>query len=162
MNRLRSRPLIAAVTALGLVLLAPVLWYLASPLFITRAADDADSFAIHGTTLRTGTFGEIDTIHKGSGTAEIASLPDGQRVLRLRDFQVTNGPDLYVYLSGHPAPHTGSDVHDGGAELGRLRGNIGNQQYEIPADIELAGIRSAVIYCKAFSVVFSSAELRHG
>jgi hypothetical protein len=153
--------LIAAVTALGLVLMAPVVWYLASPLFITRAAEDDGSFAIHGTTLRTGMFGEIDAIHKGSGIAEIVSLPDGQRVLRLRDFQVTNGPDLYVYLSGHPAPRTGRDVHDGGAELGRLRGNVGNQQYELPPDIELAGIRSAVIYCKAFNVVFSTAELRH-
>jgi hypothetical protein len=148
------------MTALVLALLAPIVWYLASPLFISRATDDAGSFAIHGTTLQAGMFGEIDAIHKGSGTAEVASLPDGRRVLRLRDFQVTNGPDLYVYLSGHPAPRSGREVHDGGAELGRLRGNVGNQQYEIPRDLDLGGIRSAVIYCKAFSVVFSTAELR--
>jgi hypothetical protein len=121
-------------------------------------ADDAmaDSEPV---ALSSGQFGQIDTIHKGEGKATIFKLPDGQRVLRFEGFKVTNGPDLYVYLSGHAAPRNGEQVHQGGIELAQLKGNIGDQNYALPADLDLATIKSAVIYCKQFSVVFSTAEL---
>jgi hypothetical protein len=109
--------------------------------------------------LSSGQFGEIDAIHKGQGKATIYKLPDGTRVLRFEEFQVQNGPDLYVYLSGHPAPRNGDQVHEGGFEVARLKGNIGDQNYELPGDLDLAQIKSAVIYCRRFSVVFSTAEL---
>jgi hypothetical protein len=121
-------------------------------------ADDtmADSEPV---ALSSGQFGEIDTIHKGEGKATIFKLPDGQRVLRFEGFKVTNGPDLYVYLSGHAAPRNSEQVHQNGVELAQLKGNIGDQNYVLPADLDLATIKSAVIYCKQFSVVFSTAEL---
>lgn len=110
--------------------------------------------------LGSGEFGTVDAIHKGSGTATIHQLPDGRRILRLEGFSVTNGPDLYVYLSGHPAPRSSGQVHEGaGVEIARLKGNVGDQNYELPAALDLTDIRSVVIYCKRFTTVFSTATL---
>jgi hypothetical protein len=83
----------------------------------------------------------------------------GGSELRLEPFQVTNGPDLYVYLAVHPRPRSRSDVDQGFVNLGRLKGNIGAQAYAIPAGTEIAEYRSVVIYCRAFHVVFSTAAL---
>jgi len=64
----------------------------------------------------------------------------------------TNGPDLYVYLSTDKAA---SDF----VNLGRLKGNMGNQNYEIPQGTDLDKYDTVLIWCKAFSVLFGSAEL---
>ncbi len=110
--------------------------------------------------VKTGTFRDGDSRHRGSGRATIYRLEDGSHVLRLEDFRVTNGPDLRVLLSSHPDPKNPHDVKDQGyLELGKLKGNRGNQNYEIPADLDIDGQRSVVIYCKPFSVVFSVASL---
>ena len=110
--------------------------------------------------LATGKFAGTDDSHKGEGKALVVQLPNGQRFLRLEEFKVTNGPDLYVYLSGHPAPRNKVQLHDGGAfEVGLLKGNIGNQNYALSADLDPTRFRSVVIYCKRFSVLFASAEL---
>lgn len=110
--------------------------------------------------IATGTFTGTDNAHKGEGKAIIVQLPNGQRFLRFEEFKVTNGPDLYVYLSGHSAPRNRAQLHDGGAfEVGLLKGNIGNQNYELPASVDPAKYKSVVIYCKRFSVLFASAEL---
>lgn len=110
--------------------------------------------------LAGGQFGGADSFHKGEGKARVFRLSDGALVLRLEEFKVTNGPDLYVYLSGHPAPRSGSQVHEGRAlEIARLKGNIGNQNYALPPNVDLSKFKSVVIYCKQFSVVFSTAEL---
>jgi hypothetical protein len=103
----------------------------------------------------------VDGIHKGEGTASILRLPGGRRVLRLEDdFRVTNGPDLYVYLSGTPAPRSSDQLHASGAfEVGYLKGNLGGQNYELPADLDLSGFRSIVVYCRRFTTVFSTSEL---
>jgi hypothetical protein len=112
--------------------------------------------------LSSGQFGPIDVIHKGQGHATIYKLPDGKRVLRFEQFQVTNGPDLYVYLSGHPAPREDAQVRQDGFEVAVLKGNIGDQNYELPDDLDLSKIKSVVIYCRRFSEVFSTAELMAG
>ncbi len=81
-------------------------------------------------------------------------------MLRLEDFSVTNGPGLHVFLSAHPDPKSRDDVRDEAfVDLGELKANIGNQNYEIPADIEVAQYHSVVIYCVPFHVVFSVAPL---
>jgi Electron transfer DM13 len=110
--------------------------------------------------LASGQFGGVDSFHKGEGKARLFRLSDGTLVLRLEEFKVTNGPDLYVFLSGHPAPRNGAQVHEGAAlEVARLKGNIGNQNYALPPNVDLSKFKSVVIYCKQFSVVFSTAEL---
>lgn len=110
--------------------------------------------------LASGQFGAIDAGHKGEGKATIFRLPEGGQVLRFEDFRVTNGPDLYVYLAAHPAPRTTGQLHEGVAfEVARRKGNAGSQNYELPAGLDLSQFASVVIYCKRFSVVFSTVEL---
>ncbi|MGH2537787.1 MAG: DM13 domain-containing protein [Candidatus Promineifilaceae bacterium] len=106
-----------------------------------------------------GEFIGADDFHQGSGAAIIYELPDGQRLLRLEDFEVTNGPDLHVLLAAHPAPTSRADVGEDYVDLGELKGNLGDQNYEVPAQVDLSRYQSVVIYCKPFHVVFASASL---
>ncbi len=111
--------------------------------------------------VKTGRFRDADGFHRGSGSATIYRLPPGGHVLRFEDFMVTNGPDLRVLLSPHPDPTTRDDLRaDDYVELARLKGNIGNQNYVIPTEIDIAAQRSVVIYCRPFHVIFSVASLR--
>lgn len=109
----------------------------------------------------TGQFRDADSFHRGSGTATVYDLgADGGQILRLEDFRVTNGPDLRVLLANAPNPEGHSDLDDAGyVELGKLKGNVGSQNYDIPADVSLADVQSVVIYCNPFRVVFSVATL---
>lgn len=93
-----------------------------------------------------------DGFHKAQGVAKVINLADGRTFLRLENLKTTNGPDLYVYLS------TGKDVSDI-VSLGKLKGNIGNQNYEIPTGTDLAKYNTVLIWCKAFSTLFGSAKL---
>lgn len=111
--------------------------------------------------IKAGALRDADSFHKGSGQATIYRQPDGSYVLRLENLEVTNGPDLYVYLAGHADPVSRADIEGQGyVDLGRLKGNRGNQNYEIPAEVDLTRQNSVVIYCKAFHVVFSVAPLQ--
>ena len=109
--------------------------------------------------LAQGSFVDIDAFYQGEGNAAIFTLPTGERILRFEDFQVTNGPDLHVILSKHPNPTNRDDIGTDYIDLGSLKGNIGNQNYEIPADIDLSEYQSIVIYCVPFHVLFSVAPL---
>lgn len=108
--------------------------------------------------LATGQF--HSNAHETKGTAEIYRLADGSRVLRLTGFETSNGPDVQVYLVAS------SDVTDdatvkqvGFVNVGALKGNIGDQNYTIPADLDLATFRSVTIWCRRFSVNFGTAPL---
>ena len=107
--------------------------------------------------LATGSFIDIDPIHGAVGSATIYELPDGGRVLRFEDFKSKNGPDLHVYLSTEAPTSTFAGLGEAEVHLGALKGNVGNQNYAIPADIDLSQYRSVVIYCVPFKVVFSTA-----
>ena len=96
--------------------------------------------------------GVNDGIHNAEGQARTILLDDGKQILRLEDFQSTNGPDLYVYLS------TDKEATDF-VNLGRLKANIGNQNYEIPKETNLERYNQVLIWCKSFSVLFGNAEL---
>lgn len=109
--------------------------------------------------LAAGSFIQIDPVHGAEGTATIYELTDGSRVLRFENFRSTNGPDLHVYLSKETPTSTFGSLGADAIDLGALKGNVGSQNYEIPADIDLAEYQSIVIYCVPFSVVFSSAAL---
>lgn len=110
--------------------------------------------------LSTGSFRDADSFHKGSGIAKIFQSPDGTYLLRLEDLKVTNGPDLHVILSPTPNPESSEQVKTAGyVDLGKLKGNMGNQNYPIPFDVDIDSQRSVVIYCDPFEVVFSVATL---
>jgi hypothetical protein len=106
-----------------------------------------------------GQFQDADSFHQGSGLATVYQLPDGEQVLRFEDFSATNGPDLHVLLAEHPAPASRAEVMEGYIDLGSLKGNIGNQNYEIPAGTDISQYKSIVIYCMPFHVVFATASL---
>ena len=107
-----------------------------------------------------GNFRDADSFHRGSGTATIYRLPGGANLLRLEDFMVTNGPDLRVLLAAPGDPMSRDELQSGGyTHLAKLKGNIGNQNYEIPADIDLSQQNSVIIYCMPFRVIFSVAPL---
>ena len=108
--------------------------------------------------LKAGSFITIDPVHGAEGTATIYELPEGSRVLRFEDFKSTNGPQLHVILSKNIPTSTFAGVGEDMVDLGELKGNIGNQNYDIPDDIDLEEYNSVVIYCVPFKVVFSSAD----
>jgi hypothetical protein len=89
--------------------------------------------------------------HETAGRARLIDIPDGGRVLTLTGFRTDPGPDLRVYL----VPGDGSSTKDA-VDLGQLRGNKGDQQYDVPAGAPAGGV---VVWCRAFSVAFGSADL---
>ncbi len=136
-------------------------WYLASPLWIDTEVMEAASAAQTAKVLAQGTFLDADRVHKGKGTATIYEGSAGERILRLTNFEVTNGPDLKVWLVSHPNPTSSGDVTGSKwISLGRLKGNIGDQNYDIPAEVDLNKFVSAVIWCEQFSVLFATAALK--
>lgn len=114
-----------------------------------------------GIRLKAGEFHDADSFHRGSGRATIYRGPDGSHLLRLEDFRVTNGPDLHVLLTPHRDPKSRDDLTAAGyVDLGKLKGNIGNQNYPIAENVDVAAQGSVVIYCLPFHVVFSVAPLQ--
>jgi hypothetical protein len=111
--------------------------------------------------VRQGKF--ISHEHSTTGRARVIRKPDGAHVLELVDLDTSNGPDLRVWLSDQPV-RSGVDgwrVFDDGTwlELGRLKGNQGDQAYAIPAGTNLDQLTSIAIWCKRFSVSFGAAGL---
>ena len=96
-----------------------------------------------------------DIAHEGMGTATVYRLADGSLVLRFENFEVLNGPDLHVYLAPqNPVLDTVGIELEGAIDLGQLKGNIGDQNYELPADFDPAEFPSIVIWCQPFRVPF--------
>ncbi|MBT2453068.1 DM13 domain-containing protein [Streptomyces sp. ISL-43] len=101
--------------------------------------------------------------HTTTGTAKVVRLPDGSHTLRLENLDTSNGPDLRVWLSDAPVKEgaAGWRVFDDGkyVSLGKLKGNRGDQNYEIPADVNTADYSSVTIWCARFDVSFGAAAL---
>jgi hypothetical protein len=95
--------------------------------------------------------------HSGTGDAGVFENPDGSRVLRFENFDIENGPDLEVYwVPGADQTSPG----DGSVHLGALKGNVGDQTYELPRGADLApGEYTALVWCEAFTVEFVGATL---
>lgn len=108
--------------------------------------------------VATGAFMGADSFHQGSGQATLYRLEDGSTVLRLEDFMVTNGPDLHVLLATGAAPADRASLGEY-IDLGQLKGNLGDQNYPLPADADPSAYRSVVVYCQPFHVVFATAPL---
>ncbi len=93
-----------------------------------------------------------DGVHDAQGDVYTIPIEDGSNVLRLENFQSTNGPDLFVYLAT-------DDMASEFVNLGDLKANNGNQNYDIPEGTDLSKYNKVLIWCKAFGVLFGSAEL---
>jgi len=106
------------------------------------------------TVLKSGQFADGDSLHKGRGSVSVIKVDTGPILKFENDFTVTNGPDLFVYLS----PNASGDELGDFASLGRLKSTSGEQIYNLPENFE--DYKSVVIWCRAFSVEFATAELR--
>jgi hypothetical protein len=138
----------------GIVLAGAATVYLAGPLFYDIAVQEALPEASGSpTVVYGGSFRDADDFHRASGTAQILRSANGTHYLRFEEFRVTNGPDLFVYLGAT------EDVDQAFLDLGRLKGNVGDQNYQIPADADLIRYRTVIIWCRAFSVPFGYATL---
>jgi hypothetical protein len=102
-----------------------------------------------------GRFAGADNFHFARGLARLIETAPGRFTLRLENFSVRNGPDLYLYLSPDPRGYARDAV-----ELGRLKATDGWFNYQVPPGVKVDRVRSVVIWCKAFSVQFGAAELR--
>jgi hypothetical protein len=101
--------------------------------------------------------------HQTSGAVKILQLEDGSRVLRLENLDTSDGPRVEVWLTDAPVieGEEGWRVFDDGkyTSLGAMKGNQGNQNYEIPPDLDLLDFSSISLWCVTFSVSFGAAEL---
>lgn len=170
----------AAVLAVGL----PVGWVLGSPLFIRTEVTEVSPLAATqpssapnapvgpssspgdpspsappagARVVLQGEFQGADEFHFGSGRAVLVETAPGQYTLRFEDFSVRNGPDLFVYLSPSPDGYA-----DDALELGPLKASDGSFNYEVPPGTDISRFRSALVWCRAFSVLFARAPLGAG
>ena len=98
--------------------------------------------------------------HETKGVAKIFQLPDGKRVLRFTGFETSNGPDVRVLLVAASDANDNDTVKNAGyVEVGKLKGNMGDQNYDLPAGIDLNKYRAVTIWCNRFSVNFATAPL---
>jgi hypothetical protein len=98
--------------------------------------------------------------HETKGMASIYELPEGKKVLRFSGFETSNGPDVHVYLVAAADAKDNDTVKNVGfIDLGNIKGNIGDQNYDLPSDIDLAKYRAVTVWCKRFGVNFATAPL---
>lgn len=142
------------------IIILPIAWWLGSPLFIDKKVNEEfpinnegnlnGAFEEKTNSVLSGDFQDADRFHKVSGIAKYVSDED-KTYLRFEDFESTNGPDLKVYLAND------LEANDY-INLGKLKGNIGNQNYEV-TDINYENYKYVLVWCEAFSVLFGYAEI---
>ena len=99
--------------------------------------------------------------HETKGVATIYRLADGKRFLRFTEFETSNGPDVHVYLvKADDAKDEATVKRAGFVDLGSMKGNKGDQNYDVPADVDLGAHRAVSIWCARFSVNFGAAPLK--
>ena len=111
-------------------------------------------------TLETGTF--HGKVHNTSGRATIYREADGRLILRLTNFKTSNGPDVHVVLIAAKDADDDANFLKSSTErveLGTLKGNEGDQNYEIPPGTDLKKFQTVSIYCERFNANFGAAPL---
>ncbi len=151
-----------AIPLAALAILA--VWYAFRPerLVVNRQVDEAMPAAqanSQAQLLESGHFYGI--VHPTQGAATIYQLGDGTRILRLTNFTTSNGPDVHVYMVASDDAKDAATVQQAGfVDLGVLKGNIGDQNYQLVSDVDLSKYRAVSIWCKRFSVNFGAAPLK--
>ena len=147
----------------GFVVLGLVGWYLFRPelLFVNKKVNEEEVASVGASVARSLSAGQFHSVaHETHGTATIQDVGGGRRVLRLTDFTTSNGPDVRVYLvAAADAADNETVTKAGFVELGRLKGNEGDQNYDVPDDLDLTRYRAVTIWCRRFSVNFATAPL---
>ena len=154
-----SKKLAAVIVVL--VVVGVGAWYAFRPerLFINQTVNEQfPTASAANNVLATGQF--HGGAHETKGIATVFQLADGKKTLRLTDFATSNGPDVHVYLvAAADAKDNDTVTNAGFIDIGSLKGNIGDQNYDLPANTDLAKYRAVTIWCKRFSVNFGTAPL---
>lgn len=153
---------------LAVVLVGAIGWFLFRPerLFLNVKVNESFPAASTGQASSNGPqvllAGHFhDAAHKTSGTATIYQVAGGNRVLRFTGFETSNGPEVHVYLVAAPDAKDNATVTNAGfLQLGALKGNTGDQNYDVPADADLNKYRAVTIWCRRFGVNFGTAPLQ--
>lgn len=131
-------------------------------LFINEKVSEAAPFMASGEPQPIYTGVLEGKAHATSGRATIYQAPDGKSFLRLSDFTTSNGPDVHVVLLKADEKALGGVAITGEldkVELGSLKGNQGDQNYDLPAATDLNKYQTVAIYCERFHVIFGSSQL---
>ena len=106
--------------------------------------------------LAMGQLQRVDDLHRGTGPVSLVEV-DGKTFVRFENVAIQNGPDLHVYLARGMG-----GAYDGGRDLylGALKATNGSFNYELPAGTALSDYKSVVVWCRAFTVLFTWADLR--
>jgi hypothetical protein len=151
------------IWVVGLVLLGGIGWYLFRPelLFVNKKVSEEQVASVGASVSRALTAGQFHSVaHETHGTATIQDVGGGRRVLRLTEFTTSNGPDVRVYLvAASDAKDNETVTKAGFVELGKLKGNQGDQNYDVPDDLDLSRYRAVTIWCHRFNVNFATAPL---
>ena len=149
------------VTLVVLVIAGFAGWYAFRPerLFMNHTVNEQFPTASAATNqLASGQF--HSGAHETKGVATVFQLADNKKTLRLTNFQTSNGPDVHVYLvAAADAKDNDTVTRAEVVDLGSMKGNIGDQNYDLPASADLAKYRAVTIWCKRFSVNFGTAPL---
>jgi hypothetical protein len=115
-----------------------------------ETVDRSEAMPLQPTVLASGEM--VARAHAVQGRALV--LDTGTtRYLRFEDLETVNGPDLRIYLSANLSASNRVD-------LGPIRATHGNVNYTIPPGTDISTYRYAMIWCRAFGVLFSYAVLR--
>lgn len=125
-----------------------------SPSGSPQPATPAETSGANPATVARGEFEGADDFHFGRGQALLIQTGIAQHTLRFENFEVRNGPDLFVYLSTDPGGYSNDAL-----ELGELKGTKGAFNYEVPVGTDVTAYKSAVVWCKDFGVLFAKATL---
>ena len=153
-----------AVIGMGAVIFVGV-WFQPQKIFLEESVNEAAPSARATASASTATVAAISSgrfrslEHRTTGTATVLRLANDSHVLRIEDLDTSNGPDLRVYLSELPSNLGWRDYGERYIELGKLKGNRGDQNYRIPAGTDISKYKSLVIWCVRFKVGFGVAPL---
>jgi Electron transfer DM13 len=160
------------VVALTAVVAVILVWFQPQKLLYDQRVDEpaptaapqptaeGDATATNGASpaeLAAGTF--VSREHATQGTARVLRLSDDREVVRLEGFATVNGPQLVVWLSKNRANGPVGAFDDAHLDLGPLKGNVGSQNYALPAGADAASYASVVVWCARFHVPFGAADL---
>ena len=151
------------LVAVGLPILVAAWWaFRPEKLWINEKVNEPAPFASNTDPQPLYTGRLEGKAHQTSGRATIYKTPDGKQYLRLTDFTTSNGPDVHVVLARGDDKGLDHELVKGEldiVELGLLKGNQGDQNYDLPASIDLTRYNAVTIYCERFHAVFGVARL---
>lgn len=167
-----KKKVIGSVSVFAVLVGLGIAWWLISPLFLNETVNEELPTEEQRETSETGQSeeseketdsdtpvvtlaGTFNGTEKYDAEGEARTLEsEGKTYVRFENFEITNGPDLVVsYLKG-------DEDYKSGTKLGNLKGNVGDQNYELPSDLVLEPGDRVVVWCRAFDVEFGTAVLQ--